>query len=460
MTPTATPPATETITLPYLPEPAHKITFENGHTLVFVKRKGAVFNVSSWVKTGSMNEDEANNGVSHFLEHLMFKGTPRFEAGVFDKKMESMGALINAATWKDFTFYYVTGPNSDYNEFDTVVDMHADMVLHPLLPDAEIGEAYDPDKGETPTIKRERGVVIEEIGLYEDRPWSRLYNLVNDLMYEESHPYRREVIGTRRIVGTIPRSQIEAYYKRWYTPENITTIVVGEFELDTIVPKVEKAFNFADRTDPKEALAIYKEPAPPERFVGKHGAITPPLKTKSEFGTRFAILGFHGPKAEDVKTTLALEVAISVLGESRSSRFTQHLIDKQTPSAFNTVSASQYTLKLGNTLYVMANFNGTDSDVALKELTDILTDFTSTTPITPEEFARTVKKMKVDVARGFETCAGIADMIGESLTVTGSLTGVTDILKNLDALTLDDVVSASQQYLAPSLAYTAVMEPA
>jgi len=449
----------ESISMPYLSDPATVTRFDNGHTFVYVRRPGAVFNVSSWVKTGSMNEDEMNNGVSHFLEHLMFKGTPRFGAGIFDKKMESMGAMINAATWKDFTFYYVTGPNTEYNEFDTVVDMHADMVLHPTLPDSEIGTAYDPDKGEAPEVKRERGVVIEEISLYEDRPWSRVYNMVNELMYAEEHPYRRDVIGSRHIVGTIPREQINAYYKRWYTPENITTIVVGDFEPEELTAKVRKAFNFEDRPHVGDELANYKEPAHPETFIGKIGKAGETAKKDSEFGTRFATLGFHGPVASDLKTTLALDVASNILGESRASRFTQKLVDKQTPSAFNAVNSMQYSFTLGNAFYIMANYNGDDTDVALKEINDELTAFVGDSPVTEEEFARTVKKMKVDVARGFETCAGIADMIGESITVTGGFDAVSKPLELLDALTRDDVIAAAKKYLAPSLAYTAVMEP-
>lgn len=100
----------QTVAIPYLPDAAQVITYENGYTFVFVPKKGDVFNVSTWVKTGSLNEDDHINGVSHFLEHLMFKGTQRFRPGEFDKAMESMGAVINAATWKDFTFYYITGP--------------------------------------------------------------------------------------------------------------------------------------------------------------------------------------------------------------------------------------------------------------------------------------------------------------------------------------------------------------
>jgi zinc protease len=458
MTPaaTATP---ETFSLPYLPDEAERYTFENGHSLVYVRRPGQVFNISTWVKTGSMNEDEKNNGISHFLEHLMFKGTPRFPSGEFDKAMEGMGAVINAATWKDYTFYYVTGPNTEYNEFDTVVDMHADMMLHPLFPDEEIGEAYDPDKGETPAVKRERGVVIEEIGLYEDRPWSRIYNLVNDLMYDEAHPYRREVIGTRHIVGTIPREQIMAYYKRWYTPENMTTVVVGDFEVSELRQKVQKAFNFSERSDATEALKVYTEPTPAEKFVGKVGKGQRYHEATSEFSTRFACLGFHGPLAQDTKTTLALDVASHVLGESRASRYNQRLVENQTDAKFTGISTMQYTLKHGNVWYVMANFSGADTPAALKELTDILEAFTGEEPITEEEFNRVVKKMKVEFAQSFETCSGIANALGDALTVVGDVDVITGTLDRLNALTRDDVVAAAKQYLTPSLAYTAVMVP-
>jgi zinc protease len=337
--------------------------------------------------------------------------------------------------------------------------MHADMILHAELPEAEIGEAYDPNKGETPEVKRERGVVIEEIGLYEDRPWSRVYNLVNDLMYDASHPYRREVIGTRHIVGTISREAISAYYRRWYTPENITTLVVGDFEWETLKTKVEGAFNFADRPEAKDLLKTYKEPAKGESFLGKIGTGERYLEQKSEFTTRFLTLGFHGPLASDVKTTLALDVASTVLGESRASRLNQQLVEKQTPSAFNTVSTAQYAFKLGNAFYIMANYNASNNEAALAEITTILEAFTGESPITEDEFVRTVKKMKVDFARGFETCSGIADALGDALTVTGSVDAVTGTLERLEALTRQDVIDAVNTYLKPSLAYTTVLVP-
>jgi zinc protease len=452
--------AEKTFHLPFLKEPGVQITFDNGHTFVFVPRKGQVFNVSTWVKTGSMNEDAQNNGVSHFLEHLMFKGTTRCKPGEFDKAMENMGAIINAATWKDFTFYYVTGPNTDYGEFDTALDLHADMLLHSTLPEAEIGEPYDPVKGEEPPVKRERGVVIEEIGMGEDDPWNKIYNAVNAMMYPEGHPYRRDVIGTRTIVGTIPREQIEAYYRRWYSPENMTTIVVGDFDKATVIEKVKKAFDFASRTDAAPALAKYTEPTPAETFKGQF--ITDPKALRyetivSDVHTQFLIMGFAGPTADDQVATVGLDIASTILGESLSSRFNQNLVEKQTPSGFNMLSTGQYEFKLGNVVFVQGNFNTTDVASALDEVKAELTAFLADKPITQEEFDRTIKKARVDFASGIETTSGIADVLGKSLSVTDTVETFTGYLTVLDALTLEGVQAVAKKYLQPELAFTAVL---
>ena len=95
---------------PYLTEDVEIYERENGHKIVLAHKEGELVNISTWVKTGSINEDDKINGISHFLEHLMFKGTHKHKAGYFDKTLEAKGAIVNAATWKDYTFYYVTLP--------------------------------------------------------------------------------------------------------------------------------------------------------------------------------------------------------------------------------------------------------------------------------------------------------------------------------------------------------------
>src|SRR5574344_388926 len=129
---------------PFLTKDVEIYERDNGHKIVLAHKEGDMVNVSSWVKTGSINEDDDNNGISHFLEHLMFKGTHAHKVGEFDRMLESKGAIVNAATWKDYTFYYVTLPKGIDNEFYKIaLDLHSDMMLDPIIPENEIGAPFD-----------------------------------------------------------------------------------------------------------------------------------------------------------------------------------------------------------------------------------------------------------------------------------------------------------------------------
>lgn len=443
---------TSQVEIPYLKDKAvHKI-YENGFQFVYVPKKGDVFNVSTWVKTGSIHENDQNNGVSHFLEHLMFKGTERFKPGEFDKAMESMGAVINAATWKDFTFYYITGPKGEGGKnFEKALDMHADMVLLSTLPEGEIGETHDPEDPSSKANKRERGVVIEEIGMRLDQPWTKIYNALNHMMYPVGHPYQRDVIGTPQIIGNIPREEIVNYYQTWYGAENLTTIVVGDFDVDVLEKQVLTYFDFKKQS----------------RKASANGASYPDIENSAkreetltgDYQTSFFIMGYHGPDSADLKESIAIDVASKVLGEGRSSRLYQAFIERPKAPVFNAISSGQSTFKLGNVIFIQGNFNGSDASLCLKQVNDEVSDYLFKNPITSEEFGRAVKKMKVDFAETSETASGIADTIGEALTITGSLDSYTCYLEVLQNLTLEDVRQAAVRWLDPRRGYTASLLP-
>ncbi|MDH7571385.1 MAG: pitrilysin family protein, partial [Armatimonadota bacterium] len=212
------------IPLPYLKNPATVARLESGHTVVVVPKPGEVVHLHTVVRTGSIHEDDSNTGISHFLEHLMFKGTPNHPAGEFDRILEGMGARINASTSKDWTQYFATLPRGRDGEFyRRALELHADMMLNPLLPEEEIGPPFDLN-GPPPSQKRERHVVLEEIKMGRDNPWRRCLQEFNELMYR-CHPYRREVIGTAEVIAAVTRETLLAYYRRWYNADNLITIV-------------------------------------------------------------------------------------------------------------------------------------------------------------------------------------------------------------------------------------------
>ena len=139
----------------------------NGQTVVVYPIKdNPIVTIDTWIKTGSINETDANNGVAHFLEHLFFKGTKAHPTGDFDRILESKGAIVNAATSKDFTHYYITIP-SEY--FDTAMELHSDMLLNPQIPRKE--------------LEKERKVVLEEIAKDGNTPAKKVYDNLNTMMY-------------------------------------------------------------------------------------------------------------------------------------------------------------------------------------------------------------------------------------------------------------------------------------
>lgn len=454
-----------TIQIPFLSgegqEEAKVVTYENGYTFVFVPKKGDVFNISTWVKTGSIHEDDTINGISHFLEHLMFKGTERFKPGEFDKAMESMGAVINAATWKDFTFYYVTGPKGKAidgetgDNFDLALDMHADMMLGSTIPAEEVGPPYDPFDPDYKGEKRERSVVIEEISMREDQPWTKIYNAVNRMMYSDGHPYQRDVIGTRAIIGNVPRETIYDYYRKWYSPASLTTIVVGDFHFEYLERKVCRSFDFNKfGIEPNG-----KKPMDYSAYVGEFPSQKRFEELTGDYQTSFFIIGYHGPHPDNLEETIALDVVSHVLGESRSSRLTQALLEKPATPVYNYVSTDQSTFKLGNVFFIQGNFTSEDTRGTLKQLESEVERLLTTEPIALDEFQRAVKKLKVDFAATSETASGIAETIGEALTVSGSLDCYLNYMNVLEKLTLEKVNAVARRYLAPEKAYTAVMVP-
>ena len=436
-----------TVKYPYLTEDVEIYERENGHKIVLAHKEGELVNVSTWVKTGSINEDDTNNGISHFLEHLMFKGTHKHKAGYFDKTLEAKGAIVNAATWKDYTFYYVTLPKGPQDcDLNLAIELHADMMLDPVLPEDEIGAPFDLNNPKV-TDKRERHVVIEEIRMRKDQNWTKVYNACNFNMYKK-HPYKRDVIGTPEIISRVTRDEIMNYYKTFYTPENMTTIIVGDFDKEKILKKVEKEFDFKGRENtPKR---INKLDTPTDHTIV--------VENKGKSNTSYVMIGFLGPKANQLKENIELDIISIILGESTSSRLYQNLIEKQKEPIFNMVSAEHYQFKDGNNFFVQANFKPGKRDKAIelvkKEIENLLTN-----KITEEELEKAKKKTKSRFAYAAETVSEIGETIGYYMTVCEDLKLIENYLKAVEDITIDDLENTIRKYLSLDNAVISILEP-
>ena len=388
---------------PYLTEDVEIYERENGHKIVLAHKEGELVNVSTWVKTGSINEDDSNNGISHFLEHLMFKGTHKHE-------------------------------------------LHADMMLDPVLPEEEIGAPFDLNNPEV-SDKRERHVVIEEIRMRKDQNWTKVYNACNFNMYKK-HPYKRDVIGTPEIISHVTRDQIMDYYKTFYTPENMTTIIVGDFDKEKILEKVEKEFDFKGRKNAPKRINEIDTPA-------DHTIV---VENKGISNTSYLMIGFLGPKANQLKENIELDIISIILGESTSSRLYQNLIEKQKEPIFNMANAEHYQFKDGNNFFVQANFKPEKRDIAIelvkKEIQNLLSS-----RITEDELEKAKKKIKSRFAYSAETVSEIGETIGYYMTVCEDLRLIENYLTDVEDITVDDLENTIRKYLNLNNAVISILEP-
>src|SRR4051794_32517080 len=173
-----------------------------------------------WVRAGSRDETPAQAGVSHFLEHLLFKGTPRFSAIEISERFDGLGASVNAATGKETTHLHARFLDEHTDE---VFDLLAEMLLTPTYPE----------------IDSERDVVLEEIAMYEDEPQDRVHDFLADAVFGE-HPLGRRVLGDSEVIASIPVPDIGAYHDTHYTKPNIVVAAAGHLEHEKVVALAER----------------------------------------------------------------------------------------------------------------------------------------------------------------------------------------------------------------------------
>lgn len=434
----------KTVEFPYLAEPLRVITFENGHRLVLAKKESPMINVSTWVKTGSINENADNNGISHFLEHLMFKGTHKYKAGEFDCTLERKGGITNAATGKDYTFYYVAIPKA---HLELALHMHADMMIDPVLPDDEIGKTFDIN-GEPPVDGRERAVVIEEIRMCEDRSWRKVYDNLNNIMYDK-HPYKRAVIGTREIIAGVSRDDIMAYYQNFYTPKNMTTIISGVFDDDKVIELVQKEFNFKNET-PKKLLK--PDDRTPETFIKNPKTVS----NKAEVQTGYVMFGFLADIARNLKESIALDLISVILGEGKSSRFYRKFIETPVKPYFYQIDTCHYQYKDGDNFHIEANFDPKYKDEVLSEIALELENFKS---VSDEEIKKAKKRLRVNFAEGAETVSDISETIGHYMTVLEDVSLANEYLKTLENIDGAYILEVFNKYLTNDKCSISILMP-
>src|SRR5476649_2452018 len=195
-------------------EPVERTILPNGLTLILKPdRSAALASVQVWVKTGSIHEGAyLGAGLSHFLEHMLFKGTARRAGREISATVQAHGGYINAYTTFDRTVYYIDLPSE---HTDVAIDLLADAVLHSTLPAEEVA--------------KEREVILREIAMTRDDPDNRLWDALFSTAFRE-HPFRQPIIGHRDVFSAVTRDDLLGYYRARYVPNNLVVVIVGDVD--------------------------------------------------------------------------------------------------------------------------------------------------------------------------------------------------------------------------------------
>lgn len=274
---------------------------ENGlEVLILEDHAVPLVTVQVWYRVGSRNERPGLTGISHVLEHLMFKGTAKYGPGTYSQLIQRYGGTQNAFTSHDMTAYYAVLPAA---RLELALDLEADRMSNLLLDSQE--------------IKSEREVVKEERRLRENAPTGPMYEELSALAYK-AHPYHWPIIGWMSDIEDVTREELLAHYKTYYVPSNATLIIVGDVAAGQTMEAVQRFFGPIPKGSP---IPPVRPPEPPQ--IGERRAEIPRPTALAALAVAFHIPAFDHPDA------FPLEVLSQVLSQGQSSRLHRALVYEQ-----------------------------------------------------------------------------------------------------------------------------------
>ncbi len=383
--------------------------------------------VGIWVGVGSRDESPALAGASHYLEHLLFKGTQRRDALAISASIDAVGGEMNAFTSKEYTCFYARVLDAD---LPLAVDVVCDLVTSSVIRGSD--------------VDAERGVILEEIAMHEDDPTDMVHDQFAQVLFGDS-PIARPVLGTVESIETIRRTAINGYYRRRYRPQDMVVAVAGNIDHNAVVRLVKDAFRTAGMLDGDT------DPTP-ARTGGR------PIPTRSG-GVRVirrpseqanVVLGGVGVARTDERR-FALGVLNAALGGGMSSRLFQEVREKR---------GLAYSVYSYHAQYADTGLFGVYAGCVPRKVDEVLAICrdevakVAATGITLEELERGKGQLRGSLVLGLEDTGSRMSRIGKSELVYGELLSVDDVLARIDSVTLDDVAAVSADLLTvrPTLA--------
>lgn len=393
-----------------------QFTMENGLKVILHENKSApVVALQIWVKIGSADEKDEEAGMCHFIEHMLFKGTEKKRVREAAKEIESLGGSINAYTSHDQTVYHITIAS---RFVETGLDILSDAIQH---------STFDPVE-----LEREREVILEEIRRGEDDPSRRLFKQTMATLYHQ-HPYRRPILGYEKTIRSIQRDEMISFFKKWYAPNHMVFIAVGDFDSLELEKKVREAFKDFRPSSERLPQRIEEPPSEEVRQAISHGNFK---ETYLQVAFRISSV-----RHED---TPALDALAQILGGGESSRLVQRI--KLEKGLVHSIHASSYTPKDPGLFFIGATLPaeqvGKTIEAILEEVGLLRQE-----GVTAEELHRVKVNIESDLIYNRQTVQGLARKIGFYEVTAGDVQFEKEYMRRIAILENEDIQRVLSKYL-------------
>ncbi|HOE18174.1 MAG TPA: pitrilysin family protein [Syntrophorhabdaceae bacterium] len=402
-------------------------SLENGLKYIFEKRQGTgVVAVQVWVKTGSQYEQRKIAGITHFIEHLIFKGTEKMRPGEMASRIEALGGSINAFTSYDNTVYYIVIPGKGFEEG---MDLLLDAVNNPAFPEAE--------------VEKERKVVLEEIKMGEDDPQRKLFKDLFSASYE-GQPYGRPIIGYAETVGSISRQDILAYFTTHYTPDNMTVVVTGDFDEQAARSLIKKHMSAK-----KTKRQVAREETEKKQGSGKTKTI--------EMDVRETYFAFSCPIPQKVHEDIpALEILANILGDGESSRLQEEL--RRRKALVTNIGTYIFAPRDPGLFVIYATFKEKAPEEVMVAIEEQLKRV-QREGVSAWEMEKARNMIKASYVYSAETVQGKAMQVGNFQTLTGDAYYLDKYLIALDSVKPGDINRVLERYIVGKEMSIVVLKP-
>lgn len=405
-------------------------TLSNGLQYLVIPTDSQTVAVSILIKTGSVYESKKQNGIAHFLEHMMFKATKkRTSAKELAIDFEKIGAINNAFTSQTTTGYWAKASKEHASH---ILEILSDIYNNSQFPETE--------------IEKEKGVVIQEMAMYEDMPQQKVSMMMDNLMYPDQ-PFGRDILGTKQTVSSFTRKDLVNFYKTHYGPENTLVVIAGGIDTKDIEKQVKQLFGAAVKIEAKKQTI-----ADPK--VSAKGKRTDILNKKTD--QVHMALAIEAPGYEDADR-YNVEILATILGRGMSSRLFIKMREELGICYYAHAGYAKLTNSKGQ-FHIAAGVDTARTQIALNGIWEECLKLT-TTEVDQDELKKVKQMLKSGLAMSMETCDDVANFYASQYIRTGKANTLEQIYKKIEAVKSADVLRMAQKlFVAKNVHLTAIGE--